>query len=496
MSFSRSFLSAAKQFALSVVVIVVSSQPPTAMAQEDVPGYEYVGDGYCVDAYGNYYDSYMEKDVGSIAVCASACNGIGEDGLVGFQLSTTSSCYCLFDVGIVSYPTPAGFYSVNFGYNGTEEIVSFVTFSGNPCYKVAATSQVPASSKYSTINADFGFNGATLAAGSSSSFQFEFTNSISGSTIHAAIIADTFCDDTNSNSQVKDGVTNAIGPVVVSAALATITKEVESEVAVADKNDGATTLNYCLRADLYDDSDSTFSVGAKKVDLQLDIAYETEIDFSITNIQTSEFVASSASASATRSVGIKVFRESCASGCEIVDGDASGCFAGENKTAIGDVLTLCLDAEDADVDLTGIESAMVNAADYSSAIVVFAEGGSAGTDNFVTTTSVASGQVTLETLLIPAYYDALGGGAGGSLEVSGTVLLSYVASSGRRLGRELQDGNQVQDASPFSLSIPVENPTVIPKVAEVGSGNSASGFSVVTAAVTVVAASGLMTGFV
>ncbi|KAL7462723.1 hypothetical protein ACHAXS_003098, partial [Conticribra weissflogii] len=328
------------------------------------------------------------------------------------------------------------------------------------------------------------------------SFQFEFTNSISGSTIHAAIIADTFCNDTNSNLEVKQGVTNAIGPVVVDATLATLTKEVESEVALADKNNGSATLQYCLRADLYDDSDSSFSVAAKKVNLQVDIAYETDSDFSITNILTSEFVASSASASATRSVGIKVFKDSCDSGCEIVDGDASGCFAGENKAAVGDVLTLCLDAEDADVDLTGIESATVNAADYSSAIVVFAEGGSAGTDNFVTTTSVASGQVTLETLLIPAYYDALDGGAGGSLEVSGTVLLSYVASSGRRLGRELQDGNQVQDASPFSLSIPLENPNDIPKVVEVGSGSSASGFNFETAIVTMLAASGLMTSFV
>lgn len=349
------------------------------------------------------------------------------------------------------------------------------------------------SSKYSTIDADFGFNNATLAAGSSSSFQFEFTNSISGSTIHAAIIADTFCSNTNSNYEIKDGVTNTIGPVVVNATLATLTKEVESEVALADKNNGAATLQYCLRADLYDDSNSTFSVAAKKVNLQLDIAYETESDFSITNIQTSEFVASSTSASATRSVGIKVFKDSCDLGCEIVDGDASGCFAGENKAAIGDILALCLDAEDTDVDLTGIESATVNAADYSSDIVVFADGGSAGTENFVTTTSVASGQVTLETLLIPAYYDALSGGADGSLEVSGTVLLSYVASSGRRLGRELQDGNQVQNASPFLLSIPLENPNEIPKVAEVGNGNSASNFIATT--MTMVAGIGLMTDF-
>ncbi len=297
---------------------------------------------------------------------------------------------------------------------------------------------------------------------------------------------------------MKDGVTNAtIGPVVVNATLVTITKEVESEITVADKNDGATTLQYCLRADLYDDSDSTFSVGAKKVNLQVDITYETESDFSITNIQTSEFVASFDSASATRSVGIKVFKDSCDSGCEIVDGDASGCFAGENKAAVGDILALCLDAVDADVDLTGIESATVDAADYSSAIVQSNGDGSAGTDNFVTTTSVANGQVTLETLLLPSYYDAMDGGADGSLEVSGTVLLSYVDSSGRRrLGRELQDGNQVQDEIPFSINIPLENPNNNPKVAEIGSRNSSSGFSVVTATMAMMAAGALMATFI
>ncbi len=85
-----------------------------------------------------------------------------------------------------------------------------------------------------------------------------------------------------------------------------------------------------------------------------------------------------------------------------MDADASGCFAGENKAAIGEVLTLCLDANDANVDLTHIKSAKADATNYSSAIVVFTTDGSAGTDNFVTTTSMANGQVTLKMLLVPA----------------------------------------------------------------------------------------------
>lgn len=348
-------------------------------------------------------------------------------------------------------------------------------------------------SKYSTIDADFGFSDATLAAGSSSLFQLEFTNSIPASTIHAAIIANTFCTDTNSNFEIKDGVTNAVGPVVVDATHATITKDVESEVAASDKNDGAATLRFCLRADLYDDSDDTVSIGARKVNLQLDITYVTESDFSVTNILTSEFVASSTSTSATNAVSIKVFKDSCDSGCEIVDGDSGGCFADANKVKIGDTLALCMMSEAADVDLIGIESAKVDAADYSSAIVEFKEVGSAGTNNFVTTTSVANGQVTLETLLLPAYYDALDGGVDGSLAVSGTILLSYVDMNRRRLGRELQGGNQVQDESPFSVNIPLENQNGNPEIAQERNGSSAASFSVIDATIiTMIVISSLM----
>lgn len=335
-------------------------------------------------------------------------------------------------------------------------------------------------SKYSNIATNFGFSDPTFVVGSSTTFQVDFTNSIPQSTIHVAIIATSSCTNENSNQEVKtlSAAGGVIGSVVSDASTATITKDIESDVTLEDKNSGSATMQYCLRADLYDDSNDTVSIAAKKVDLQIDITYQTEGDFIISNIQTSEFVASSTSTSATRSVGIKVFKDSCSTGCEILDGDTNGCFA--NQVEVGSILALCLKALENDVDLTGIESATVQAADYSSAIVVFSEDGSAGTDNFVTTTKVADGEVTLETLLIPAYYDALDGGASGSLEVSGTVLLSYVdiaAENQRRLGRDLQDGDQVQEDSPFSISIPLNNPSDVPEIAQGVDESSASSFN-------------------
>ncbi len=84
--------------------------------------------------------------------------------------------------------------------------------------------------------------------------------------------------------------------------------------------------------------------------------------------------------------------------------------------------------------------------------------GSHGDDNFVTSTTVKNGEVTLETLLLPAYYDALNGGANGFITVSGTALVSYIPSrhlnaAGRMLQRVPEDSS-----TPFAIEIPlVEN---------------------------------------
>mmetsp|Transcript_13269 Transcript_13269/g.27849 ORF Transcript_13269/g.27849 Transcript_13269/m.27849 type:complete len:154 (-) Transcript_13269:182-643(-) len=115
---------------------------------------------------------------------------------------------------------------------------------------------------------------------------------------------------------------------------------------------------------------------------------------------------------------------------------------------------------------------------YSSVIVTFKANGTQGTDNFVTSTTVANGEVILQTLLIPAYYDSLDGGADGSLEVSGTVLLEYIEPNARRLGlvhlaeeheRNLQIGDEGkdEDKTPFSITIPLEKPgNNVPKVGQ------------------------------
>mmetsp|Transcript_2424 Transcript_2424/g.5246 ORF Transcript_2424/g.5246 Transcript_2424/m.5246 type:complete len:738 (-) Transcript_2424:272-2485(-) len=347
-------------------------------------------------------------------------------------------------------------------------------------------------SKYSNILVAFGHNNATLIASKSSSFLFQFTNSIPGSTIHAAIITNSFCTVTNSNFQIKEGTTTGaiVGRIVTGSSNATLTRDIENEIDVSDKNSGTVTLNYCLRADLYDDSNPNFSVGARKVDLTLEVTYDNEENFNVTSIQTSEFVASDVDSSATRSVGINIYKDSCSYGCEIVIGEISCFTSEENRAEIGDTITLCLKADATDVELRGIESAKVDAGEaFSSDIVSFEADGTPGRDNFVTTTSVANGEVTLKTLLIPAYYDALNGGAYVSLELSGTALLNYIQSNGRQrdlLGprdayhHRLQNENQVRDGeiSPFSVKIPVDKLDTIPKMAHDGSESNSAGMNI------------------
>ncbi|KAL7463333.1 hypothetical protein ACHAXS_003711 [Conticribra weissflogii] len=352
-----------------------------------------------------------------------------------------------------------GWDPVDLNSNGT--VMAFVFGCSNVRLLKEVTKTII--SKYSDLNTSFGYTDAIVSASSNSSFQFNFTNTIPRSTIHAAIVAASACDETNSASIVKDGmnIDNIIGSVVIGTKVASLTKSIEADVDVTVKNNGGpATLQFCLRADLFDDSDSNVSVGAQKVNLNLDIVYETRSGFLIKSIETSEFRASDVSADATRSVGLKIFKNSCYNGCELVPGDSNSCFVA-NKAAIGDILSLCIKADDADVELMGLEYAKVVAGGYTSNIVTETFAGTAGEDNFVTTTIVENGEVSLKTLLLPAYYDALDG-LEGSIEITGTALLMYV--SNRRLGGiddDMRELNAESSASSdeivyFSIAIPVQ----------------------------------------
>ncbi len=113
--------------------------PPTQAHQYQNPsvaGYAFVGEGICKDASGNDYDYYYKTDVATNTDCATACEGIGKDGLRGFY-SYSNNCRCLFDGGVVDYPTPDGFDEIlSLFYSGTGEIASSDGTGGYYCYKI------------------------------------------------------------------------------------------------------------------------------------------------------------------------------------------------------------------------------------------------------------------------------------------------------------------------------------------------------------------------
>lgn len=327
-------------------------------------------------------------------------------------------------------------------------------------------------SKYTHLDADFAFTEATIDTSSSSSFEFNFTNTIAGSKINAAIVALAPCNSNNSAFEIKDGATSGsiIGSEVSGTSTATIRRNIESDI---NTKKGTIILDYCLRADLYDTSDDSFSIGAKKVNLHLNITYETEGRFSISSIQTSEFTGANINSGAIRSITISVFKDTC-SGCKVVAGDADGCFT-TDKLVVGGILALCLQGDATDVELIGLKSATVQAGQFSSPVVSSVVTGGPGDNNFVTSTTVMNGEVTLQTLLLPAYYDALNGGANGFITVSGTALVSYI--SPRHLnaaGRMLQEVTE-ESSTPFAIEIPlVEND--IPFIAHADDASSAIKF--------------------
>lgn len=125
MVFWCSLLNAARQFLLSLIVIIILSMSPNSvLAQGPIDGFLYFDVGYCTDASGQFYDSYVKSGVGSNADCGSACLGINSNELVGFEWDSLDNyCNCDFNGGFVTSPFPDGFTDRYYG-SGDGEVTS------------------------------------------------------------------------------------------------------------------------------------------------------------------------------------------------------------------------------------------------------------------------------------------------------------------------------------------------------------------------------------
>jgi len=197
---------------------------------------------------------------------------------------------------------------------------------------------------------DIGYIDANITASSNSSFTFSCTNSITGFVVFAAVVASTQCTGENSSFEINEDADTSklVSDIYSGTSVATLMKNFQDELNITRMNSGFDSLNYCIRCDLYQDGKPDFSVMARKFDLLLDITFERNATFNVDSILTSEFISSVASASASRSVSIEVFKGTCDSNptCNVNTND---CFSGVNEVVVGDTLDLCIMASDADV---------------------------------------------------------------------------------------------------------------------------------------------------
>ena len=213
-----------------------------------------------------------------------------------------------------------------------------------------------------------------------------------------------------------------------------------------NKNSGTVIKTFCARADVWDNTESTFSVMAYMMTVTTTTTFALDGTFD-TTVSTSEFTADDAEAAATREIGVSSAFGACDSG------------ASESAVAIGSVLDICVSiaAADTDAKIKWIKDVKITDAAIGGALLTTPIS-DAGDLNFVTTlapnvnddsTSVETefaSDVTISTLMIPKIYDELSDGSS-SFKITGTAEFHYVrrlSSGERRLQTE---------SAPFSLEV-------------------------------------------
>ncbi|KAL7480678.1 hypothetical protein ACHAW6_006347 [Cyclotella cf. meneghiniana] len=195
---------------------------------------------------------------------------------------------------------------------------------------------------------------------------------------------------------------------------------------------GACIFKHCFRADYFVDNTSVL---ANMTEIDSIVTYKKNGSFSV-EIQTAAFVPSIASLDSNASIAISASLGEC------------GMDPQTAVLEIGETAVVCVSVIDNGITLS-LKSVEANPGGY---VLV----DSAGVPNFITTVlNDETNQVTLKTLMIPAYYDAQNGNSG-SITISGTALVSYTS-------RHLSDEHVIggREDSPFTIEVPLrlaENP--------------------------------------
>ncbi|KAL7445356.1 hypothetical protein ACHAXM_009770 [Skeletonema potamos] len=125
---------------------VMSSEEVAVVQEEDIPGFEFVGYGICVDEAGEEYDAIRYLDEYDPEECADLCTECPGKGqaygmkFLGFNIEC-DGCYCYVENGGTFSGEVCGTGSSGFdNREGTGEIVGVRSAPGFPCWKVNSKS--------------------------------------------------------------------------------------------------------------------------------------------------------------------------------------------------------------------------------------------------------------------------------------------------------------------------------------------------------------------
>lgn len=240
------------------------------------------------------------------------------------------------------------------------------------------------------------------------------------------------CASNNNFSQVSSGSFSTAKTVSALFNLAPL-------IDTTARNSGSPIVRFmCFRSDVFSDdgSGTLMSVGAIKYEVEVTVEFARDGTFSVVSIQAAPFVASNASATASRAEAIDAYR------CDEEGNDASG------LVTIGSTLHVCIFSTNGDVSVA-VTSLVLQ--DSLSNILTTPVDGTDG-PNFVTSISeksVTGRSATVQvvsTLMVPSIFDQAGGEV---ISAAGTASVTYT----RRVLQKTSSHNlqAVMETSEFEI---------------------------------------------
>ena len=260
------------------------------------------------------------------------------------------------------------------------------------------------------------------------SFSVTFGNPMDQTNIYAAVIQNSACTMENSSNQVDSTTLN----VVSGSSGVTVHQIFNDLVTTEQKNSGAAKMEFCVRADVWHPEYSS-SIIATKVTVGITVTFDQNGSF-VVDMEAADFSASYAGYTSTREIDVSATLGQCSSP------------GNQGPYAIGSTLKFCVKSTVADVVVSGLQDVSFTDSNGNEILGIV---DSIGDPSFVTTIAgLDSKSVDVSTMMATAIYDQ--GFGGSTINLQGTVSVSYVNAGRRQLLQHVEQQNR-----PFALSVVV-----------------------------------------